>query len=732
MSKLRFVSFIFLLFLWLLLPAAAQSPSPSPSPQSLSELRQRLEEVEQRLADTPPPTSGASQLNEIPPLTDSLRRLDVALRRLITLEENKANLGQQLDALNQQLDQVSAKGLDEPKPYGVDLLDELQAQLDANQEKMAAAELSSTAARTTYDLQVSELESLQATRRRLLDEQRFAPSDLTLRRKLELVEVAIEAAEAEVELAQADIESSALELEVAQKQHELLQAKLHLIQESFKFSESTLESQLEELEEGRKDLTARLEDPKQDEEASREKLQALLDDDIDDNLQADELETRQEWVQTHDREERLLEERLEFNLIRQDLWERRYLAHGGKSTAKYDEWVDSARGLLVRLQKNRDILNAELSQIRNQLSELLNEDSEELPADEDAQAEAELWKEVQAQALVARQKSLEEALQYEQQTEHLTRRLLAELSFHQDNASFGERVGRAWNSLLDIWNIELYTLGDSSVTVGKVCVALLVLIVGLGITGRATRFLSSRFLTRLPIRDNVRVNIERFLQYLFVLLVFLFALHVVNIPLTIFTFLGGTLAIAVGFGAQNILNNFISGLILMVERPVRAGDLIEVDDTLGYVEEIGARSTRIRVPSGIHVIVPNSSLLENKVINWTLQDHRLRIKVSVGVAYGSPTRKVIELITKAVSDQPEAHKSPAPVVVFDEFGDSSLNFTAHFWVNVVSPLDRDTIATKVRLDIDDLFREHDITIPFPQRDLNFNQPVPVRMVEDRE
>ena len=730
---MRVVSFIFLLFLWLLLPAAAQSPTPSPSPQSLSELRQRLAEVEQRLADTPPPTtSGVSQLNEIPPLTDSLRRLDVALRRLITLEESKTSLGRQLDTLTEDLDRVATRGLDEPKPYSVELLDDLQAQLDSNQEKMAAAQLASTAARTTYELQVAEQESLQATRRRLLDEQRFAPSDPTLRRKLELVEVAIEAADAEVELAEADIETSASELEVSQKQQELLQSKLRLVQESFRFSESTLESQLEELEQGRKELTESLEAHKADEEASRGKLQTLLDDEIEDRLQADEIETREEWVETHDRKERLLEERLEFNLIRQDLWERRYLAHGGQSATKYDEWVDSARGLLVRLQKNRDVLNTELSQIRNELSELLNQDSEELPEDEDAQVEAELWKEVQAQALVARQKALEEALQYEQQTEHLTRRLLAELSFHQDNASFGERVGRAWNALLNIWNIELYTLGDSSVTVGKVCVALLVLVVGLGITGRATRFLSSRFLTRLPIRDNVRVNIERFLQYLFVLLVFLFALHVVNIPLTIFTFLGGTLAIAVGFGAQNILNNFISGLILMVERPVRAGDLVEVDDTLGYVEEIGARSTRIRVPSGIHVIVPNASLLENKVINWTLQDHRLRIKVSVGVAYGSPTRKVIELITKAVTNQSEVHKSPAPVIIFDEFGDSSLNFTAHFWVNVVSPLDRDTVATKVRLEIDDLFREHDITIPFPQRDLNFNQPVPVRMVDDRE
>ncbi|MCA9779982.1 MAG: hypothetical protein KC800_24805, partial [Candidatus Eremiobacteraeota bacterium] len=206
---LRVLSFIVFIFLWFLLPAAAQTPSPTPSPQSLTELRQRLADVEQRLADTPPPAvSGASQINEIPPVTDSLRRLDVALRRLITLQENKARLGTQLDEISQELERVTTSGLDQPKPFSVDLLDDLQAQLDVNQEKLSGSELAVTAARTTHELQASELENFQATRRRLLDEQRYAPSDLTIKRKLELVGVAIEAAEAEVELAQADIESS--------------------------------------------------------------------------------------------------------------------------------------------------------------------------------------------------------------------------------------------------------------------------------------------------------------------------------------------------------------------------------------------------------------------------------------------------------------------------------------------------------------------------------------------
>jgi potassium-dependent mechanosensitive channel len=717
-------------------PLAAQTPSPSASPSSatsIDELRQRLEEVDRRLAEAPaPPIRGTSLVNEIPPISDSLRRLDVALRRRISLEEIKASLGEKIDALAEEFDTLTTGGLKHPKPYSVELLDELQAQLDIADEKSQSARLSNTAAKTTMELESAELENLQALRRRLLDEQRYEPNDLTIRRKLENLEVAIEAGRAELELAQAEIESSALEMELANEQHELVKAKLALVQESFKFSESTLEDQLKELEESRIELTEAIEEHTLDEKASQQKLQVLLSDDIDDEEQVGEIQSRREWVQTHQRKERLLEERLDFNLVRQELWERRYLAHSGQSPSKYDEWVDSARGLLVRLQKNRDILTTELSQIRTELSSLLDDESEEPSIGQEAFERQERWKDVRTQALVSRQKAVEETLRYEQETELLTRRLLAELNFNQETSTFSERAGRAWEALQSFWNIELYTLGDSSVTVGKVSIALFVLLVGLGVTGRLTRFLSSRFLTRLPIRENVRVNIERILSYLFVLLVFLFALHVVNIPLTIFTFLGGTLAIAAGFGAQNILNNFISGLILMVERPVRAGDLIEVDNTLGFVEEIGGRSTRIRIPSGIHVILPNSSLLENKVVNWTLHDNRLRIKVSVGVAYGSPTRKVIELIEQAVSKQEKVIKSPAPVVTFEDFGDSSLNFSTHFWITVVSPLDRDIVATQVRLYIDDLFREHDITIPFPQRDLNFNEPVPVRMVDGSE
>lgn len=726
---MRILLSLFILVLSLAGVVVAQAPSPSPGETvDVVALRQRLEEVQRRLLEAPPmpATSGLRARGEAPPYLASLRRYDATLRRLITVIEGRDRLHADLETVVAALQKVTTTGIEEPRPYTVDLLDDLQGQLDIVAEQNHSVELAMTAAKTSRELEAAQFHDYKALRRRLLDRQTNDPSDVALRRQIENTGVAIEASEAAVKLAQAELVTSELEIGFTKTRGELLRLKLTLVQESFRFSIETLETQIKKLEESRTELTQELKQFKSAQEVSQGRLTSLQIDDIDDEEQTQEFEARIEWVKTHQRRGQLLEERLEFNILRRDLWERRFLAHAGQHIEKYDEWEDSTTGLLVRLSKNREVLESELSQTRSQLAELLD------TTGEDAETDMSKWAEVRAQALIKHQKALEENINHQSETRALAKRLLAEFALHQKAAPLSERFGQAWGSLIGFWNIELYTLGDSAVTVGKLSIAITILVLGIALVGRFTKIISHRFLRVLPMRENVRVNLERFLRYILILLVFLFSLHVVNIPLTIFKFLGGTLAIAVGFGAKNILNNFISGLILMVERPVRVGDMIQVEDTIGVIEEIGARSTRVRMPTGIHVILPNSTLLENKVVNWTLQDKTIRANVCVGVAYGSPVRKVIELINQAANDTERVKKTPAPVVIFDEFGDSSLNFTIHFWVTVEGVLDRDEVNTQIRLAIDDLFREHDISIPFPQRDLNFNSPVPVRVVTPEE
>jgi len=205
------------------------------------------------------------------------------------------------------------------------------------------------------------------------------------------------------------------------------------------------------------------------------------------------------------------------------------------------------------------------------------------------------------------------------------------------------------------------------------------------------------------------------------------SMRIIRIPLTAFAFVGGALAIGVGFGAQNLINNFISGFILMAERPIRVGDVIDIEGTFATVEDIGPRSTRIRTGDNIHVLVPNSSFLEKNIVNWTLSDKMVRAHITVGVAYGSPVRKVEELLLRSVGEDDKVLKHPKPLVLFKDFGDNALLFHLYFWVSMESLVERLIIESNVRFRIDDLFRESGIVIAFPQRDVHLDSLKPLEL-----
>jgi small-conductance mechanosensitive channel len=238
--------------------------------------------------------------------------------------------------------------------------------------------------------------------------------------------------------------------------------------------------------------------------------------------------------------------------------------------------------------------------------------------------------------------------------------------------------------------------------------------------------------TRIGLQPGAAAAFETLAFYVVMACVVLFALWVSEIPLTVFTIIGGALAIGVGFGSQNILNNFISGLIILAERPIKVGDLIEVGGTMGAVENIGARSTLIKTFDNIHIVVPNSTFLESNVINWTHSDDLVRVNLAVGVAYGSPTRRVQELVLQAIEEHDNVLSEPAPTVLFEDFGDSALIFQALFWIIMRRPMDRRRVLSDLRFRIDELFRANDIVIAFPQRDVHLDAPGPleIRLLDD--
>ncbi|KGY12044.1 mechanosensitive ion channel protein [Vibrio tubiashii] len=224
---------------------------------------------------------------------------------------------------------------------------------------------------------------------------------------------------------------------------------------------------------------------------------------------------------------------------------------------------------------------------------------------------------------------------------------------------------------------------------------------------------------------NIVHLIQRILFVIALGIIFLTTLSMLNIPITAFAFLSGAIAIGFGFGAQNIINNFISGWILIGEKPIRIGDFLEVEGAKGTVEQINTRSTRIRRVDGVHMLIPNSKLLENTVVNWTLKDKLVRGSVSVGVAYGSDVRLVEKLMREITGNHSKVLPEPEHSVFFQDFGDNALIFETFFWINSQVEGGVRSVTSDIRFEIESKFREQDITIAYPQRDIHLDGAIKI-------
>lgn len=205
------------------------------------------------------------------------------------------------------------------------------------------------------------------------------------------------------------------------------------------------------------------------------------------------------------------------------------------------------------------------------------------------------------------------------------------------------------------------------------------------------------------------------MQYSIAFLAISFALGSIGIDLKNLAIIAGALSVGIGFGLQAIVNNFVSGLILLVERPIKIGDFIMLGDTLGHVTRIGIRATTIRTQDDSEIIVPNSSLVSDKLINWSHSSSQARISSMVGVAYGSDPQQVMRLLIEAAKSIPERLEYPEPVALLKNFGDSSLNFEVYVWVAEVSL--RAYALSNLNIAINQKLKENGVNIPFPQREV---------------
>ncbi len=251
---------------------------------------------------------------------------------------------------------------------------------------------------------------------------------------------------------------------------------------------------------------------------------------------------------------------------------------------------------------------------------------------------------------------------------------------------------------------------------------ILLIIIILIVTRAITMAMRSIFLNRIKHEKNIdygNFNIYKLVNYVIWILAVFIVLELIGVQLTIVLAGSAALLVGVGIGMQQIFNDSISGFFLLFERSLKINDVVEIDGIVGRVQDIGIRTSRIVTYDNIEMIVPNSKLVSATVINWSSNDHKTRFFLKVGVAYGSDVALVKKILIEVAGAHSLILKNPSPIVLFSDFGDSSLNFELGFWTK--KTFEHKIILSDLRFAIDKKFREHGITIPFPQRDVHIIQ-----------
>ncbi len=397
---------------------------------------------------------------------------------------------------------------------------------------------------------------------------------------------------------------------------------------------------------------------------------------------------------------------------------------------------DRLRAWLNVVDNDMTSSGAELSKIESRAASISSEDPRFPLINEQRAARSEMLATLQrsSQAVGAQRK--------------LIRRWIAEHTPKEDERTLGERVEVAWDSSLDrvkaLWGLEVMSFEDKfevdgkmesvkvPVSLGMLLRAILFFVIGYWIASRVANRIQRTITSRGHIAEPQARTLRNWAMIVVGVFLMLGTLSFLKIPLTVFAFFGGALAIGIGFGTQTLIKNFISGIIVLVERKIRVGDVLDVDGIIGTVTEVNTRSSIIRSADDIETMIPNSVFLENRVTNWTLSNARMRRSIRLGVAYGTDLKQVIEILTEAAGRHGLILRDPAPFAVFEDFGDNALVFSLYFWLDLRGGANAMIVSSDLRLMIDKRLNESGIGIPFPQRDMHLttNKPIEVRLAKE--
>ena len=662
---------------------------------------------------------------------EALKYLELLYAQHEGVEQRKSELRDEKKALTAELDLLRSAGPPESKPYSFLLVDELQDELSVEagrvetvREEIAAAQRLLATVQEKYD----DAESQRRQAQEKCDAEGDAQQKRPLLARLEMAKLQSRVLAEALRVRKLEVEAARQKQELTQIRHQLLQEKLEVMSEDIVFSAADLAARLAALDQDEKRVHQDLADAQTELiEAERRWLDAKARHEKSGGGAAgaeEELEARQLDRDLQLETISLLNQRLALIALENLVWDLRYRTVNGLiPTDQFPSELSDLNGYRDRQKQTRALLEIRVHDLRLELSAL---DKRHRNARQEDAASTR-WLEHQLERIQRLIGVIATNLVRQDATGRLLEKTAGDLGELSTDATPAGQLARLSRLGRACWDYEIAAVDDRPITVGKLILGVVFLLVGYAISRLLSRSVGRRVFARLGLTPGAASALQTISFYLMLTVFGFLSLELANVPLTVFTFLGGAVAIGVGFGSQNLMNNFISGLILLAERPVRVGDLVDIDGVNGTVENIGARSTRVRSGSNLEILVPNSTFLENRVTNWTLSNTQIRISVAVGVAYGSPTRQVTQLLRQTVTENADVLPDPEPLILFKEFGDNSLNFEVHFWVHMRTLMDGERIASEVRHTIDDLFREANITIAYPQRDVHLDTVKPIEV-----
>ncbi len=700
---------------------------------SIREKKTPIEEVELRRKDV------LEQINklendseksaEAEEILSLLQRYSFYLSQHLTALKQREALEQELSDARQRIESPSwAESLASVKTY-LDV-EKLREELLAIEAQQDTVELALQARRTALADATAEFEKRETERRQATDNLKADTANRRFASELEKAKLRSEVAKELRDQQSAEKKNEEIRLETLELRERLLRRKIAQVEPTVKFTKKDLRTQLLQFQEMRNKVEKEAAEARKElDYLERQWLAARkrLDNAEPSAAVRAERESRKTLIEFKQTETAFWDKIPELMTLLEDVWKKRYQLYSGEpSSTELSEWHRRVQETVERLDIERRLVLAQVEALEKQLRVLrvrLDEVKSSSPESR--------WLERQIAGAESARNAIQLHSEAFERAVRTSRRFLAEIERRRKSAPIFDRLSDVGRFFVDIWRYEILAVEDSSVSIGDIVYAIILLIIGVKISRAVSQQVAGKIMRHFGVEEGNAAAVQSLIFYFLFLIFGLLALKLINVPLTVFTLFGGAIAIGVGFGSQNIMSNFISGLILLMEQPIRVGDLVEVDrDLTGTVKRIGLRSALIRTGQNVDIIVPNNKFLEQNVVNWTLSNPKVRLQVTVGVAYGSDVRKVEELLVESTKENSRVIKYPKPFVWFTEFGDNALIFELHFWARVKTVADRRAAESSLRFEINQLFSENGITIAFPQRDVHLNtlKPLEVKML----